>query len=226
MKKIFVTGTDTDAGKTWISAALLHRFSEAGQRCIGLKPVAAGCEKNESGDLRNSDALLLQNYMSESLPYEQVNPVAFEEPVAPHLAAQRAGRHVTLQRLIGLCRGVELKRPDVLLIEGAGGWRVPLNEQEMLSGLAVELQTEVVLVVGLKLGCISHALLTAEAIMRDGLKLAGWIANQASEVEMDLQQENIATLTALIPAPCLGVVPHTETIEDAALKLEIDALLP
>ena len=103
---------------------------------------------------------------------------------------------------------------------------MPLNEQEMLSGLAVELQTEVVLVVGLKLGCISHALLTAEAIMRDGLKLAGWIANQASEVEMDLQQENIATLTALIPAPCLGVVPHTETIEDAALKLEIDALLP
>jgi dethiobiotin synthetase len=170
----FVTGTDTGVGKTAISCALLIAAREAGLKTAAIKPVAAGCD--EAG--HNEDALQLMECMSEPLEYEQVNPVALTAAIAPHIAAQQEGRTLQVSRLAGLCRGVMAGEADFVLIEGAGGWRVPLNARETLADLAVQLQVDVILVVGMRLGCINHALLTAEAIARDGLKLVGWIANQ------------------------------------------------
>lgn len=193
----FVTGTDTGVGKTWVSCRLLERAKEAGLRCYGLKPVAAGCEDTADG-LRNEDALALMAASSVELPYEQVNPVALKAAVAPHIAAQQDGKTVTLSRLVGYVRGALNANPaDLVLIEGAGGWRVPLNDHEMLSGLARELNVPVIQVVSMKLGCINHALLTAEAIKNDGLRYAGTMANCIGS--MDVQQENLLTLRQHLP---------------------------
>ena len=193
----FVTGTDTGVGKTWVSCRLLERAKEAGLRCYGLKPVAAGCEDTADGP-RNEDALALMAASSVELPYEQVNPVALKAAVAPHIAAQQDGKTVTLSRLVGYVRGALNANPaDLVLIEGAGGWRVPLNDHEMLSGLARELNVPVIQVVSMKLGCINHALLTAEAIKNDGLRYAGTMANCIGS--MDVQQENLLTLRQHLP---------------------------
>lgn len=204
-KTYFVTATDTDAGKTVVTCGLLAAARTQGLATLALKPVAAGCQLTEQG-LRNDDALALMQAMTLSLPYEQINPLALEPAIAPHIAADEAGVHITVNRLTGYCRGALLARHDLAFIEGAGGWRVPLNDREMLSGLARELNTPAILVVGMKLGCISHALLTVEAILRDGVKLAGWVANQITP-ELDRFEENVQTLNRLIPAPCLGSVP-------------------
>ncbi len=204
-KRFFIAGTDTDAGKTLVACGLLEAARARGLRSIALKPLAAGAELCE-GQLRNGDTLQLMAAMSESLPYEQVNPMVFAEPIAPHIAAERAGRRLSAAQLAGYCRGAMMRPSDLLLVEGAGGWRVPLNQRETLADVAVELQLPVVLVVGMKLGCINHALLTVEAIRNDGLPIAGWVANQL-DAEMACFEENLATLRALIPAPCLGVVP-------------------
>ncbi|MCW8886260.1 MAG: dethiobiotin synthase, partial [Motiliproteus sp.] len=185
-KSYFVTGTDTDAGKTLVAAALLEAAKQQGARTIGLKPIAAGAIETEQGRC-NDDALLLQEYSTEKLPYQQVNPVLFEEAIAPHIAADREGKRITAERLVGFCRGVMMQPKDLLIIEGAGGWRVPLNSHENLSELPKALQTPVILVVGMRLGCLNHALLTAEAIAADGLPLAGWVAN-AVDLEMACYQ--------------------------------------
>jgi len=198
----FVTGTDTGVGKTAISCALLAAAREAGLKTAAVKPVAAGCDAVG----HNEDALQLMEYMTEPLEYEQVNPVALTAAIAPHIAAQQEGRTLQVSRLAGLCRGVMSGEADLVLIEGAGGWRVPLNPRETLADLAVQLQVGVVLVVGMRLGCINHALLTAEAIARDGLELVGWIANQPGEL-MPCYQENLETLQRRLPAPLLGEVP-------------------
>ena len=221
----FVTGTDTDAGKTLVTSGLLSAGTQQGLTTIGLKPVAAGCDDTPEG-LRNSDALSLIEAMSVELPYGQVNPVAFEPAIAPHIAAAEEGRRITVDRLAGICRGALVKKHDLSFIEGAGGWRVPLNNREMLSGLAVSMNTPVILVVGVKLGCISHALLTAEAIIRDGLKLVGWVASKVNP-DMDRYDENLQTLKGLLPAPCLGVVPWLEDTchESVAEHLDISPLL-
>ena len=193
----FVTGTDTEVGKTWVSCRLLERAREAGLSCYGLKPVAAGCEETSDG-WRNEDALQLMAASSVTLPYEIVNPVAFKAPVAPHIAAQQEGKDISLARLVGYVRGALSAYPaDLILIEGAGGWRVPLNSREMLSGLAKELDVPVIQVVGMKLGCINHALLTADAIEKDGLRYAGTMANCFGE--MAVQEENLLTLRQHLP---------------------------
>ncbi len=207
-KALFVTGTDTDAGKTVVSCGLLARARLDGLTTAAVKPIASGCEQTDEG-LRNSDALALQAVMTLELPYEQVNPVALEPAIAPHIAMQEAGRRVTADRLAGFCRGVMMRGADFTLIEGAGGWRVPLSSREMYSSVPKLLNTPVVLVVGMKLGCINHAILTVESILRDGMKLVGWVANRA-EAEMSCYDENLATLKDLLPAPCLGEVPHLE----------------
>lgn len=202
-KAFFVTGTDTGVGKTFISAALLIAAKNRGLSTAALKPVAAGCEVTADG-LRNDDALLLQAVITENLTYEQINPVAFEPAIAPHIAAQQAKRVLSVDRLAGFCRGV-LNSADFTLVEGAGGWRVPLNPSETLADLPRVLNLPVILVVGIRLGCINHALLTVEAIVRDGLQLVGWVANLI-DPEMSNQQENVASLAQRIAAPCLGVV--------------------
>lgn len=198
----FVTGTDTEVGKTWVSCRLLERAREAGLSCYGLKPVAAGCEETPEG-WRNDDALQLMAASSVKLPYETVNPVALKAPVAPHIAAQQEGKVITLARLVGYVRGALSAHPaDLILIEGAGGWRVPLNDREMLSALAKELDVPVIQVVGMKLGCISHALLTAEAIQKDGLRYVGTMANRGGANcfgEMAVQEENLLTLRQHLP---------------------------
>ncbi len=224
-KTYFVTGTDTDVGKTVVSCGLLEAARRKNLVTLALKPIAAGCEVSEEG-LRNDDALALMDAMTLSLPYEQVNPEALKPAIAPHIAAKEEGRRITVDRLTGYCRGALMHRNDIALIEGAGGWRVPLNGREMLSALAKELNTPAILVVGMQLGCVSHALLTVEAIFRDNVPLAGWVANQI-DPQMSRFEENIQTLKDMIPAPCLGVVPRM-TIPDkntVADCLDISALI-
>lgn len=199
---VFVAGTDTGVGKSLVAATLLAAARSTGRSTAAMKPVASGCEEID-GELRNEDALLLQQYCTLDLAYEQINPVALRAAVAPHLAARMEGRQISLQRLVGFARAIFSERADFTVVEGAGGWRVPLNKQEYLSGLPQALQLPVVLVVGIRLGCINHAVLSAEAIEADGLRLVGWVANHLS-TDMPLAAENIETLRQLMPAPCLG----------------------
>ena len=217
----FVKGTDTGVGKKAVSCALLAAAARAGLRTAAIKPVAAGCDA--SG--RNEDALLLLQWMTEPLAYEQVNPVALSAAIAPHIAAQQEGRSLQASRLAGLCRGVMLAGADFVLIEGAGGWRVPISARETLADVAVQLQAGVILVVGMRLGCINHALLTAEAIARDGLRLAGWVANQTGEI-MPSYAENLDSLRRMLPAPLLGEVPCLLPfdVEQASRGLSLEAL--
>ena len=224
-RTFFIAGTDTDVGKTLIARGLLAAANQQGLSTAAIKPVAAGCSETPEG-LRNEDALLLQQAMSLELGYEQVNPVALKPAVAPHIAAQQAGKRLMVAQLAGYCRGVLMQRADVTLIEGAGGWRVPLNSVETMAGLAKELNLPVILVVRIKLGCINHALLTAEAIAHDGLPLGGWVAN-CLEADMPCYEENIATLKSLIRAPCLGVVPALEspTAEAVSAYLSLNSAL-
>lgn len=223
--KFFIAGTDTDAGKTVVAAGLLTAANRKQLSTLAMKPVAAGCERTEYG-LRNDDALQLQAAMSLELPYEQVNPVALEPAIAPHIAAHQAGKRLVVSQLAGFCRGALMQPADLFLVEGAGGWRVPLSRGETLADLARELQLPVILVVGMKLGCINHALLTAEAIANDGLPLAGWVAN-CREPAMAELEANIQTLQQQIPAPCLGVVPYLNSLtkEQVADHLNIDLVI-
>ncbi|GEK47444.1 dethiobiotin synthase [Halomonas pacifica] len=205
MRAYFVTGTDTDAGKTLVAAGLLARAQAAGLTTLGLKPVASGCETTPQG-LRNADALALQAVSAPAMDYAAINPHAYAPAIAPHLAAERAGDHLTLAGLVE-CLAPQLALPrDLILVEGAGGWRVPLNDREDLAGLASRLALPVILVVGLKLGAINYARLSAEAIRADGLTLAGWVAN-GIDAEMQEQAANLACLRRHLPEPCLGVVP-------------------
>ncbi|MAY37070.1 MAG: dethiobiotin synthase [Spongiibacteraceae bacterium] len=223
-KKFFIAGTDTEIGKTTIACGLLEAGNQRGWRTLALKPVAAGAEPSEDGP-RNDDAVALMQSASVKLSYEQVNPVLFEPPIAPHIAAQQVGKRLTVSQLAGYCRGSLMTPSDLALVEGAGGWRVPLSGRETLAGLAVELQLLVILVVGMKLGCLNHALLTAEAIRRDGLQLAGWVANTVDS-NMSCFEENVETLRQLLPAPCLGVVPSLSDCspDKVAAHLQIDLL--
>lgn len=223
-KAFFVTGTDTEVGKTLVSSALLTAANRLGKSTVGMKPVAAGCESVD-GQWQNEDALALMAVASHKLPYEQVNPVALPAAIAPHLAAAEAGRRLSLDRLVGFSQAVMMARADLTVIEGAGGWRVPLNEREMLSGLALRLQLPVILVVGVRLGCINHAILTVEAICRDGLPLAGWVANYLSE-PTDVDRQNVETLASMMPGPLLGEIPwmRSVNVETAADVLSLQAL--
>lgn len=224
-KKYFVAGTDTDAGKTLVTAAILHKASLKGKATLGLKPVSAGCEQTEDG-LRNADALALMEHSSVKLSYDEINPFAFEPPIAPHIAAKKDNKTLSSDRIVAMCRGAMMNRYDLLLIEGAGGWRVPLSHRETLAEVPKALQMDVILVVGMKLGCISHALLTVESVYRDQLKIAGWVANRM-DPEMACYDENLDTLKAMIPAPCLGEIPWLEDpgVENAAKFVEIDVLV-
>lgn len=214
-RAFFVTGTDTEIGKTTIAAGLLHAARLAGLSTAAAKPVASGCEMTEAG-LRNGDALALLGECSLPLRYEQVNPLAFAPAIAPHLAAREVGVDLTVASLAEPVRAVLELGADFTLVEGAGGWRVPLAGEQSLSDLAIDLQLPVILVVGVRLGCINHALLSAEAILRDGLQLAGWVANLVDPHTSRLE-DNLASLRERLPAPCLGFVPHLPAATPAAV---------
>ena len=223
--KFFVAGTDTDVGKTFIAQALLAAAQAKNMSCYGLKPVAAGCESTDQG-LRNEDALKLMDASSIKLSYQQVNPVVLARAIAPHVAAKMEGKSLTASRIVGFCRGAMMHRADFVIVEGAGGWRVPLNNRETMADIPKQLSLPVILVVGLKLGCINHALLSAEAILKDGLEIAGWVANQI-DPHMQASAESIETLKLAINAPLLGVVPFSigSSAAQIALHLQIEQIL-
>lgn len=201
----YVTGTDTGAGKSIASAALLHAYAAHGIRAAGMKPVASGCERTAAG-LRNEDALLLQAAAGNDAPYDTVNPYAFAPAVAPEFAAREAGLEVALP-LIRDAHARLAGDAQVVVVEGVGGWMAPLSATLDQCDLARALGADVVLVVGLRLGCISHARLTARAIEADGLRLAGWLGSTL-DPDMPRLAENIEALRTRIDAPCLGVLPY------------------
>ena len=209
-RTFFITGTDTDVGKTEVAAGLIEAANQKGLRTGAIKPVAAGCEDHGDGP-QNDDAIKLQSLVNVELSYQQVNPVALDLPMAPHIAAQEQGKALSANRLTGFCRGVSMLPMDFLVIEGAGGWRVPINKRETMADIPKQLNAEVILVVGIRLGCINHALLTAQAIRLDGLKIAGWVAN-ILDTEMLRIEENIDTLKQMLIEPCLGVVPRLSDV--------------
>ncbi len=219
-KGYFITGTDTGVGKSWCSAALMLKLKQQGFTVAGMKPVASGCEETAEG-LRNDDALLLQAQSSVVLPYETINPFAFDPPISPNIAAQQAERVIQLDIIRDDFLRIA-KQVDQVVVEGVGGWRVPLNENETVADLAKALGLPVILVVGLRLGCINHALLTAETIRNDGCELVGWIAN-ALEVQMVEQDSVVSTLERRLEAPLLGVVPYMSelSVVDVAAALNL-----
>ncbi len=219
----FIAGTDTEVGKTTIAAGLLHAARLAGLSTAAAKPVASGCSASSEG-LRNADALALLGECSLPLSYAEVNPWAFAPAIAPHLAAREAGVTLSVEALLGPVQHILAKGADFTLVEGAGGWRVPLAGQASLSELPIALDLPVILVVGVRLGCINHALLTAEAILRDGLSLAGWVANIVDPATSRLD-ENLATLTERLPAPCLGRVPRLAAATPAAVAAHLNLAL-
>jgi dethiobiotin synthetase len=222
MKCYFVTGTDTEVGKSFIAAAILHKLAQQNLKTLGFKPIAAGCERTPQG-LRNEDGLLLQKASSVAVEYELVNPIAFEPPVAPHLAAARVNLPIDTSVLSSTLAALQALEPDVLLVEGAGGWRLPLGQGRYLSQWCEQHDMPVILVVGIKLGCLNHAVLTVEAIERDGLPIAGWVANHHEE-NMPLRSENIDSLKMLIKAPFLGEVPKVNSYEQVGDYLDVSPI--
>jgi len=206
MTGFFVTGTDTEVGKTLVSGALILKLRKQGKQAIGFKPVVAGTYQSTSGSILNEDLETLR-IASELAPGQlSLSPYVLDMPVAPHLAAVNKGITLDLKTIIQALDEIQ-KHSDCLVIEGAGGFLVPLNYDEDLGDLAQQINLPIILVIGMKLGCINHALLTQEAIKARGLKIAGWIANSLTNDEMPLLKENIATLEAKINAPFLGLIP-------------------
>lgn len=202
---LFVTGTDTGIGKTRVSVGLLQALRQRGRRVAGMKPVASGCAMVD-GNLRNADAQALQAASSRQWPYEIINPYTFAPPVAPNIAAAEAGTTITVDVIVGAYRQLTAAS-DWLVVEGVGGWRVPLTAAVQTRDLVRTLDLPVLLVVGLRLGCISHALLTAEAIQADGLSCVGWVANMI-EPHYETTEATLATLTRAMAAPLLATVSH------------------
>jgi dethiobiotin synthetase len=221
---LFVTGTDTEIGKTFVSAALLRGFARAGLRSAGMKPIAAGAFLRD-GAWHNEDADALDAAASVLLPAALRTPYLLKEPAAPHIAAALENVTLELERIVA-CYDEARTRADVVVVEGVGGFRVPLNATHDTADLAAALALPVVLVVGMRLGCISHALLTAEAIAARGLPIAGWVANRIDPA-MTFADENVDALRERLAhehgAPLIGVVPHLP-IEDASAEAAADHL--
>lgn len=215
MHKLFITGTDTDAGKTLVATTLLYKAQSLGLSSFGLKPIAAGChwssEQNPAGEWHNDDALLLQAASSIKKSYTTHNPLAFPQAIAPHIAAQLNQVSLSLTDLLKHCRPALEQQADLHLIEGAGGWLVPINDEHTLADFAQQLNHDVVLVVGMKLGCINHALLTQQLILSSKLNFVGWVANHI-DAEMSEQDANVSYLVQHMKAPCLGRIPFSPGI--------------
>jgi dethiobiotin synthetase len=215
----FVTGTDTEIGKTLVSAAVLHKLVQAGQRACGMKPVAAGAVLRD-GRLHNEDADMLAAAGNVNLPPHITTPFMLREPAAPHVAAALEDETIDLVTIMTAFAEI-LGASDATVVEGVGGFRVPLNDTIDTADLAVEFNLPVILVVGMRLGCISHALLTAEAIIKRGLVLAGWVANEIDPA-MSFIDENIEAMALRLPAPLLGRVPRLPHPTAAAAAEFID----
>lgn len=219
MRGFFITGTDTDVGKTWVTAGLLQAFNEQGLRTIAMKPVASGCETID-GQLRNADAECLMRQMSVKADYQQVNPYSFRPAIAPHIAAMQAGQHIDLKNIQQGAKQLA-NRADVLLVEGVGGWQVPLDDTQTVADLAVLLALPVIMVVSIRLGCLNHALLTEQSIQASGLLLAGWVANMC-DVDNPSTQESILALQQRLDSPMLGQIPVLPVFDVKKISAQID----
>ena len=211
---VFITGTDTGIGKTFYSQLLLQSLNTAGLRSAAMKPIASGAELCD-GELRNADALVLQQTANTTFPYAYCNPYCFAPAIAPHLAANQAGVQIEFD-VIQQAYAELLKQADFTVVEGIGGWLVPIDQQHTVADLVQAMHLPVILVVGMRLGCINHALLTADNIRQRGIPLIGWVAN-VIEPNMVSLQDNIAALAQRIPAPLLDVIDfinQEEKIED------------
>ncbi len=214
---VFIAGTDTGIGKTHAACALVHALRQAGYHTCGMKPVASGCLSTPNG-LRNDDALALQAAGSDPLlDYGSINPVSLRDPLSPHLAAAHDGVRISLAPMRTAFEQL-MRSHRRVVVEGVGGWMVPLAPGLLASDIARQWQLPVILVVGLRLGCLSHAQLSARAITADGCRLLGWVGN-GIDPSMDAIEENLATLRELLPAPCLGVLPHGVPPAQAAVAL-------
>ncbi|HAS0831218.1 TPA: ATP-dependent dethiobiotin synthetase BioD [Enterobacter cloacae subsp. cloacae] len=225
-ERYFVTGTDTEVGKTVASSALLQAARLQGKTTAGYKPVASGSEMTAQG-LRNTDALALQRNSTLPLDYAAVNPYTFAEPTSPHIISADEGRPIAFSVLSDGLSALE-RQADWVLVEGAGGWFTPLSDELTFADWVQREQLPVILVVGVKLGCINHAMLTAQAIQQAGLRLAGWIANDVV-APGKRHQEYLATLRRVLPAPFLGEIPWlADGAEhaDTGHYLDLSALLP
>lgn len=224
-RKIFITGTDTDVGKTVFSLALLEALKKGGFTTAVLKPVAAGAE-DVDGIFKNTDAEQLSKHASIKYPYSSVNPFLYKMAVAPHIAAEHEDSSIDVTHCVKQCEPVLNSKADWVIIEGAGGWLVPLNNCETMADLAVGLQAEVILVVGVRLGCINHTLLTVAAIEQAGCRLVGWVANHI-EPSMPEASNNIKSIEERLKAPLLASIPYLTDINvaEASRYIDIDRLL-
>jgi len=217
----FITGTDTGVGKTRVTTGLLAAARDAGLKAAGMKPVATGAERCD-GRLVNNDALAIATASGQSTPYDDLNPFCLIEPISPHIAANRANIRIDIGKITEISRRIASAH-ELLLIEGAGGWYTPLSAEESMANLAQALAAPVVLVVGLRVGCLNHARLTCEAIEWSGCRFAGWIASGV-DPQFAAGEENLATLADLLGAPPLGVLPFERDSTRDALHLR-EALL-
>jgi dethiobiotin synthetase len=211
----YVTGTDTGIGKTVASMALLHALRAGGDHAVGMKPVASGCVATADG-WRNDDAMALLAASDPQPAYEDLNPYALPLPLAPELAARDAGVQVELSRIVQAHARLRRMAP-LVVVEGVGGWAAPLSATLTQADLVAALGIPVVLVVGLRLGCLNHAILSARAIEADGCRLLGWIGN-AVDPQMERRDAHRAMLDARLPAPCLGWLPHQATADGVDLS--------
>ncbi|MEW6993786.1 dethiobiotin synthase [Colwelliaceae bacterium MEBiC 14330] len=239
MKSIFITATDTDAGKTFVSCALIHALKNSKHvpsnniRVAAFKPVSAGCELI-AGKLVNEDAKHLMHLANCHQSIDEVNPIAFQEPIAPHIAAKQQNSTITVEQITHFYQKVRAHQADVILIEGAGGWRLPLSsvnltdknptnrnnsKPEFLSDFVKQSGCEVVLVVNMKLGCLNHALLTYQAILADGLVCIAWVANCAEQESMRNLNENIQELELLLPVPKIATIDYIASKDEAGRLL-------
>lgn len=216
----YVTGTDTGVGKTLVSAALLAALNANGMHAVGMKPIASGCDSTTHG-LRNADAQLLIAASAGTPEYALVNPYAFAEPIAPHIAASDAGVTIAIETIASAFSTLA-RTAQCVVVEGVGGWMAPLGPSLMQRDLVQRLQLPVILVVGLRLGCLNHALLSARAIREDGCELAGWIGSRVDPA-MLRPDDNLATLRERLGAPCLGVLPFAPDAAPEVLAAHLEA---
>ena len=215
-RNYFITGTDTDVGKTFVTGAMLAYLKRQDVSALGFKPISAGCAVTANG-LENEDAKIIQRFSGVDVPLDVINPIAYEPPIAPHIAAQLQNETISFARLDKGWQALQQHHADIYFVEGAGGWFLPLNHQHSLNQWVEQQQFKVILVVGVKLGCLNHALLSAETIKAQGLELAGWVAN-IIDPNTAYIDENIATLSERLSAPLLAKIPFYEAFNDSCYE--------
>lgn len=221
MSNYFITATDTDAGKTYVACALVRALVKKSYKVAAYKPISAGCEM-EKGQLVNEDAKLLSIEANCGQSTSEINPIAFKEAIAPHIAADKAQKPITLQQISTGFKNVLSINADINIIEGAGGWRLPLGGGRYLSEFVIQAKLKVILVVNMKLGCLNHAILTYESIINDGLNCVAWVAN--CPTEMPYLRQNISELKELLPIPQLATLSCSTDLTKAAREFDLSLL--